>query len=158
MYLRPVIVVFFTVLVLVNFVTAHYTLRTHWLKNVFTSFSGIFMPESAFFSRDDFKSSVDTQQKFRRFSTINSIVFFATAFVTQIILGICYAYVPDLFLFNCDSHPPFTKNQECGIDQSIIFDLIGTGVPGGGFLWINIFLFLFNLADVGAVCIEGLLV
>lgn len=158
MYLRAVVLAFFFVLAFGNFLIANYTLRTHWIKDIFTSFSGIFMPESAFFSRDDFKSSVETQKKFRTFAIWNSILFFASVFVTQMILAICFVCLPDLFSFDCDSHPPFTENKECGIDQSIIFDLIGTVFPGGGFLWINIFLFLFNLADVGAVCIEGLLV
>ena len=175
-----------------NFIIAHYTLRTHWIKDIFTSFSGtiinfldinflhrffqvsscrsqLFSPEMISSLQWRLKKSsellpfgiqfyflhqvqsfhlsftnkwLETEKvDIRCFITKQGITllkarlvnfpliinnYVISVFVTQMILAICFVCLPDLFSFDCDSNPPFTENKECGIDQSIIFDLIGT--------------------------------
>jgi len=128
MYLRYFFIISIAAFTVANFFTAKFTLSKLSLKNIFTAFSGIFLPGSAFFSKDDWVSAKDTNKKFEKYSKINSIWFVVMVMLSLVCVIIISFVKPDFFDMQpqeCHMQPPFHRNDECKIEQPIIYDFLG---------------------------------
>jgi len=114
-YMHYYIFAFLAAMVVLNFLLAKLILKTHFSKNVFTSFAAVVLPV-CFISKDHVPAEEGADKKFSRFYIWNTTVFVIIFSVIGLAVTNVLLYM-DLMSFTCYNLPAFSCDDtgaQCG--------------------------------------------
>lgn len=155
-YLQFFILLFISIMVIVNYITANILIKTDGSKHIWTAFSAVLLP-TCFASRETFKDKNPSfgKKMFARFYRYNAAFFFFIFGVAALVTTNCIIRYTSISNFTCDNYPFLSYDVDCSTSSSFANPIFDLPPPHSWFYFLgNLLVITLGLLHVVTVFVE----